>query len=178
MDSKINSFLTIYNNLSLTLYVCQRYSGGSEWYHPHVYSSFTRLYFMMDGESSIQNQQGRVILRPGYVYLIPPFTTNTYQCTTRLDKWYVHCNAEVYSSYNLFAGSNSILSRPFRPAEAHRISAQSNRPGQDTAARPLTCTKPWRLFATVTGVEFSDIAEFGKYKDAPVYQGSSRRVNT
>ena len=169
-ESKINPFLTIYNNLSLTLYVCQRYTGGSEWYHPDVYSSFTRLYFVMDGESSIENQQERVILRPGYVYLIPTFTTNTYQCTTRLDKWYVHCNAEVYSSYNLFAGS-SILSRPFHPAEAtsHFCAVQTGRV-QDTVGLTAYLYNTMASFLQLLPeVDFQTLRSLEKYKEMHRY---------
>lgn len=98
--SKINSYFckkktTKMNNLSvdqlhlLTLNVgyARHYA---DWNWKHVRSPFARLYYVTEGSAEVELPTGIYPLRPGCLYLIPPFTMHSYICNGTFSHYYIH----------------------------------------------------------------------------------------
>lgn len=60
-----------WGSLSLNLLEAAMFYGDTSWNFPNTRSPFNRIYFMMDGEAYLENEEERVELLPGNVYLVP-----------------------------------------------------------------------------------------------------------
>jgi AraC-like DNA-binding protein len=63
---------------------------GSEWNYCNVCSPFARIYFIEEGEARIIREKSVVTLRPGCLYLTPPFAIHSYACDNTFSVSYVH----------------------------------------------------------------------------------------
>ena len=73
----------------------------SDWNWKHVHSPFARLYYVAEGQARIRipsvrtDQPDReILLRPGHMYVIPPFTMHDELC----DGLFCHFYAHVYEN--------------------------------------------------------------------------------
>lgn len=58
-------------------------------------TSRSRIYFPIDGEGFGRMKNRTLVFRPGFIYLIPPFTNLHVSCDRFLVKYYVHFNAMI-----------------------------------------------------------------------------------
>jgi AraC-like DNA-binding protein len=63
---------------------------GSEWNYSNVCSPFARIYFIEEGEARIIREKSVITLRPGCLYLTPPFAIHSYACDNAFSVSYVH----------------------------------------------------------------------------------------
>lgn len=54
---------------------------------------YGRIYFPLEGEGFVNFGETHLHLRPGFIYLIPPFVATDVCCPTRLVKYWMHFNA-------------------------------------------------------------------------------------
>lgn len=59
---------------------------------------FTRLYFPVEGEGYVAFNNKKLHLRPGFLYLIPPFVSTEVYCPRRMVKYWTHFNACLFNS--------------------------------------------------------------------------------
>ncbi|MBQ8593003.1 MAG: AraC family transcriptional regulator [Bacteroidaceae bacterium] len=62
----------------------------ADWNWQHVNSPFARIYYVVEGESELILPDGVHLLRPGYMYFIPPFTTHSCRCNALFVHYYLH----------------------------------------------------------------------------------------
>lgn len=62
----------------------------ADWNWRNVRSPFARLYCVTEGEAQVVLPQGTYNLRPGRLYLIPPFTTHSNVCHGQFTHYYIH----------------------------------------------------------------------------------------
>lgn len=106
---------TEWDSVKLEIWENALFTGDSSWYYPHMTSPFNRLYFIIEGEIYLENENGRNHLRPGYMYLVPAGSCYTYGCTDNVHKFYVHFNTELLPGIDLFGQADRILELPFQP---------------------------------------------------------------
>lgn len=73
--------------------------------YQRIISPFTRLYLIVEGTGWIKIEGEKIILEPGYLYLIPSFRTCSYHFCKGLVHYYVHFNAQAnngINTYNLY----------------------------------------------------------------------------
>jgi AraC-like DNA-binding protein len=70
----------------------------AEWKWSHVNSPFIRIYLVTEGSAQLSVQGEEIEMRPGYLYLIPAFTTHDYHCTSSFGHYYVHLYEETPSN--------------------------------------------------------------------------------
>ena len=74
-----------------------------------------RIYFPVKGEGFVLVQDCCLHLRPGYLYMIPPFLHTRVSCPKHLTKYWTHFNANVMgTSLDLFNLGRSIYEVPVR----------------------------------------------------------------
>lgn len=73
----------------------------SEWNYRDVCSPFARLYYVTEGEGQIIMKTGAVKMRPGYMYIVPAFTTHTNVCPTFLHHYYIHVSENLLGAFPL-----------------------------------------------------------------------------
>ncbi len=74
---------------------------------------YGRLYFPLEGEGYVLFNNKELHLRPGFMYLIPPFVSTEVHCPKRLVKYWTHFNAFLLDSeldiFTLGNADNEIL---------------------------------------------------------------------
>lgn len=81
----------------------------ADWNWKHVHSPFARLYYVTEGQACVRfksvhvGQPDReVILRPGHMYIIPPFTMHDELCDGVFCHYYVHVYENPENGLQLF----------------------------------------------------------------------------
>ncbi|MDR1602986.1 MAG: AraC family transcriptional regulator [Tannerella sp.] len=92
-------------NLNLILLNAARKVHRADWNWKGVNSPFARMYMVESGEATVVMPDGRHVIRPGKLYLIPSFVTHGYENDSLFTLYYIH----VYEEYNVF----DRLSFPF-----------------------------------------------------------------
>lgn len=72
------------------------------WQYENVISPFSRLYLITDGEGWVYHNEKKIILKPGYLYLIPSFTYSKYHCDQSLTQFYAHFLDEMKDGLGIF----------------------------------------------------------------------------
>jgi AraC-like DNA-binding protein len=93
-------------NLNLILLNAAKKVHNADWNWKGVNSPFTRLYMVEDGSAKIHLYGDTHIIEPGYIYMIPSFTTHSYENDNMFTLYYIH----IYEEQNIF----ERLSFPFR----------------------------------------------------------------
>jgi len=114
-------FTTEWNSLKLDILDSSLLSADSSWFFPNVISSYNRLYFMLEGDAYLTNEQGRWPLRPGYMYLIPANSCYTYYCDSHIHKFYLHFNLELFPGTDLFSYFDTFHELPLSSELLHTI---------------------------------------------------------
>ena len=74
-------------------YACQ----NADWNWKQVSSPFTRLYYVTKGHARIVLPDRVQELTPGHLYLIPAFTTHSYECEGLFEHYYIHIYEDAQS---------------------------------------------------------------------------------
>jgi AraC-like DNA-binding protein len=78
----------------------------ADWNWQNVYSPFARIYYVTGGEARMHLGGQTHTLTPGRLYLIPPFTLHSSECSGRFSHYYVHFyekaihKASVFDTYD------------------------------------------------------------------------------
>ncbi len=84
---------------------------NADWNWHNVRSPFARIYYVCSGSASVVLPDGTYRLRPGYMYIIPPFTIHSNLCDAPFTHYYIH----VYEDSD--AGVNGIFDELDFPVE-------------------------------------------------------------
>ena len=85
----------------------------NDWNWQHVNSPFTRIYCVTEGEARlhIESPLSEIVnLRPGHLYIIPAYTTHSYECHGVFGHYYLH----VYEGFKKETG---VMERYDLPTE-------------------------------------------------------------
>jgi mannose-6-phosphate isomerase-like protein (cupin superfamily) len=75
---------------------------NADWNWKNVSSPFTRLYYIMEGTAQIIFPDGMQELKPHHLYLVPSFTTHSYQCNSHFTHYYLH----IYEDHQSESGNS------------------------------------------------------------------------
>lgn len=62
----------------------------ADWNYQRVNSPFARIYLIHEGKARLHLTDRMQELTPGHLYIIPPFTTHSYECTDYFSLYYIH----------------------------------------------------------------------------------------
>ena len=65
-----------------------RHNGNWNW--KNVNSPFTRIFFATEGEAVLHLPDQSLPIRPGYMYILPAYTTHSYECKGNFALYYLH----------------------------------------------------------------------------------------
>lgn len=77
-------------NAPLTLLNIGLAHHHADWNWHNVRSPFARIYYVVEGRAQVLLPDRTLALKPGQLYLIPPFTTHHYVCDGRFTHYYLH----------------------------------------------------------------------------------------
>lgn len=80
----------------------------TSWHSENVCSPYSRLYLVESGEGILEAMGEKLVMKPGFAYLIPPGFTFSYSCTDRLTKLFFHISMPKPNGYDLLRGFGRI----------------------------------------------------------------------
>ncbi|EHQ24892.1 helix-turn-helix domain-containing protein [Mucilaginibacter paludis] len=107
--------------LNLTLLNADFVALNKNWNYKNVTSTFYRIYYIGEGSGNIDDAAGSIKLEPGFLYLIPSFTTCNYHCTEYMSQYYITFVEESPDGASLFAANRKIFKIPARDQEAEAV---------------------------------------------------------
>ena len=82
---------------------------NNKWNYKNVISPYYRLYYIDDGEGTISSPAKKLILQPGYLYLIPSFTICNLKCNDFLSQYFIQFFEESADGISLFKDNRTIM---------------------------------------------------------------------
>lgn len=82
---------------------------NEKWNFNNVISPYYRLYYIDEGIGSISNNSDRLILEPGYLYLIPSFTICNLNCEEYLSQYFIQFFEESPDGISLFNQNRNVM---------------------------------------------------------------------
>lgn len=75
---------------------------NADWNYKNVRSPFARIYLVKEGSARLHLPGNRIQdLRPNHLYMIPPFTMHSYECTNHFALYYIHIYDNQKSDYSI-----------------------------------------------------------------------------
>ncbi len=105
------SFSSAVNKLELEILDSAYVHGDDEWCMSGVCSPYSRIYFIESGEATVLICKKEVVLKPGYVYIIPTGLAFNGSCKDSYTKMYFHFCINRPDRYDLFSDCNQVLSK-------------------------------------------------------------------
>lgn len=91
------------SNLNIELQHAEWSSLGKEWNSSYTCDSFARIYYVSAGSAQMRHGAGNYLLRPGHLYLIPPYSDFSYRCKNHFEVYWLHSTASASGGRNLFS---------------------------------------------------------------------------
>lgn len=92
----------IADNLSFILLNVGFSELDANWNWKNVNSPFARIYFVTGGEAKTYIDNKSYILKPGYLYLVPPFTLHDDESEGLFSLYYIHFYEKIYNRESIF----------------------------------------------------------------------------
>ena len=80
-----------------------------KWNYSNVISPYYRLYYIDEGIGSISDSSGRLILEPGFLYLVPSFTICNLNCEEYLSQFFIQFFEESPDGISLFNNNRNVM---------------------------------------------------------------------
>ncbi|MBF0648013.1 helix-turn-helix domain-containing protein [Dysgonomonas sp. GY75] len=90
------------DNLNFTLLNIGFSELNADWNWKNIRSPFARIYYVVSGEAKTYINGQKYILKPGNLYLTPPFTLHDDECDSPFSLYYIHFYEKVYNKEPLF----------------------------------------------------------------------------
>ena len=82
---------------------------GEKWNYKNVISPYFRIYYIDEGYGEISDVSTKLVLEPGYLYIIPSFTLCNLSCKEQMSQYFVQFFEENPDGISLFTNNRSII---------------------------------------------------------------------
>ncbi|MBD0725198.1 AraC family transcriptional regulator [Flavobacterium sp. L1I52] len=104
---------------------------NQKWNFNNVISPYYRLYYIDEGMGSISDNSGKLILEPGFLYLIPSFTICNLNCEKYLSQYFIQFFEESPDGISLFNQNRNVMKLPATETDITLIKQMlQNNPGR------------------------------------------------
>ncbi|NDW17895.1 AraC family transcriptional regulator [Dysgonomonas sp. 216] len=123
---------------------------NANWNWTNIHSPFARIYYVTGGEARIRIGDRTQILKPGYLYLIPPFTLHNDECDSYFSLYYIHF-------YQKAVNQESVFDKYDFPLEVQATHTDI------LLAKRLTEINPGRHLMSYDPQSYDNLLTFSKY---------------
>lgn len=81
------------------------------WNYKNIISPYYRLYYIDEGDGLLSNEHTRLILEPGYIYIVPSFTPCNLYCAEYLSQYFIQFFEESPDGNSLFRHNRTLMKR-------------------------------------------------------------------
>ncbi|RXG26819.1 helix-turn-helix domain-containing protein [Leeuwenhoekiella palythoae] len=94
---------------------------NARWNYKNVISPYYRLYYIDDGAGEVSNLSKKLVLKPGYLYLIPSFTLCNLKCDTYLSQYFIQFFEETPDGISQFKDNRDLMELKASDTDVHLI---------------------------------------------------------
>jgi len=109
-----------FNSLHVKITRFQNVFCNEQWLDEDAYLDQTRLYYIEEGLGWLLHEGERILLEPGYVYLIPSHMHFAYGCSG-MKKLYLHITVTNQSRTDLLSNIGKICRMPYKSEEREAL---------------------------------------------------------
>lgn len=91
------------DRIDITILNAELYSVGTSWNYKNVNNPYSRIYFIMDGSAQLTMHNKKYDLTPGFLYLIPCFTTVNMFCSKWFQQYYIHFTSRLQTDIDILS---------------------------------------------------------------------------
>lgn len=91
------------DNLDISIHNMELYTVGQEWNYRQVNNPYSRIYLLKKGYGYAFHHGRQFRLEPGFVYLIPCYTTVDLHCPETFSHYYIHFNARIPTGIDILS---------------------------------------------------------------------------
>lgn len=77
-------------SMNLMMLNVGRAQHNADWNWQDVSSPFIRIFYVTEGEAILHLPDQHLMLKPGYLYIIPAYTVHSYECHGHFTQYYLH----------------------------------------------------------------------------------------
>ena len=107
MVQKLRAFMVelkkILDRIDITILNIELYSVGTLWNYKNVNSPYSRIYLITDGFAQMSISNKKYDLIPGFIYLIPCFTTVNMYCAKWFKQYYIHFTSRLQTGLDILS---------------------------------------------------------------------------
>ncbi len=166
------------NKINVNILTGTRIVLDENWRSKMFSSTYSRLYYVKEGDGYLNTSDGTVKLRGGYVYLIPAEFTFSYGCKY-LEKIFFHVSVTTMEKYDLFSKIGCICSMPFSKEQYKELSKYlESESYEDLLGVKTIVTQTLFSFLNNTGLQKTPAKKHGDLvKNIIAYIHENIRVN-
>jgi len=101
--------LTTTSKFSFSLLHVDHVKLDLHWDYENVISPYYRLYYIDEGSGHISTEHEKVILEPGFIYIIPSFTLCNLHCSSFLSQYFIQFFEESADGISLFGNRHTVV---------------------------------------------------------------------
>lgn len=96
----------IFSNIQLHLHYAHDMKVGKEWAGSEFVNDYNRIYYFVSGEAEIVFKNQSIIMEPGSLYFIPPYSLKSHKAYGDMHFYWAHFNAITQTGNDLFLTFN------------------------------------------------------------------------
>ncbi len=110
MEYKVSSSLpSKLKNINMNICAVSYAHLDKRWVAEKVMSPFFRIYMVVEGSGILNSPDGRIIMQPNCIYVVPSFYEFSYSCPDRLEKLFFHITIPMADGYDITKGTKKII---------------------------------------------------------------------
>jgi len=91
------------DRIDITILNTELYSVGTLWNYKNVNSPYSRIYCMICGCAQLTMHNKKYDLTPGFLYLVPCFTTVNMSCSEWFQQYYIHFTSRLQTGIDVLS---------------------------------------------------------------------------
>ncbi|EWH08977.1 AraC family transcriptional regulator [Catenovulum agarivorans DS-2] len=92
----------LFNQIRFHVYTTHHMVIGKTWAGSEFINHYNRVYYVNSGEAVLKAKGKTIQMRPGHVYLIPPYQLSSHYALSELDFYWCHFQAAVHDDLDFF----------------------------------------------------------------------------
>ncbi|WAJ72062.1 AraC family transcriptional regulator [Catenovulum adriaticum] len=94
---------TLFSELRLHVYYAYYMQTDSSWTGTQFVNHYNRIYYVTEGEAVLEFDGFDIVMKPGHLYFIPPYSLKSHACAKHLSFYWVHFHALIDGDLDLFS---------------------------------------------------------------------------
>jgi len=92
----------LFSRLQLHVYAAFEMMAGKEWRGSQFTNHYNRIYLVKNGQAELVIKDNKIKMKPGFLYLIPPYQLISHSCDDELSFMWTHFQASIDTGLDLF----------------------------------------------------------------------------